>query len=80
VLQFCNHHSRPVFVAYMFYEPDCASRPDPSRPWHLLGWYRIEPGQCGVVYANDLDDVNNRFGTSMPFQRQTERCGPAISG
>lgn len=61
MLQFCNHHSRLVFVAYIFHEPDCAEGPDPSRPWHSLGWFPINPGQCGIVYENDLGDVNNRF-------------------
>ena len=38
-----------------------AKGPDPSRPWHLIGWFNINPSQCAIVYANDLDDVQNRF-------------------
>jgi uncharacterized membrane protein len=60
MLQFCNHHSTLVAVAYIFYEPDCV-RPESPRPWHSLGWFIINPGQCGIVYANDLDNVGNRF-------------------
>ena len=29
--------------------------------WHNIGWYRVDPGSCAVVYANDLDDVGNRY-------------------
>jgi uncharacterized membrane protein len=60
MLQFCNHYSKLVSVAYIFYEPDCAEGPI-NLPWQSLGWFIINPGQCAIVYANDLHDVNNRY-------------------
>jgi uncharacterized membrane protein len=60
MLQFCNHYSKLVSVAYIFYEPDCAAEGN-GQPWQSLGWFIINPGQCAIVYANDLDDVNNRY-------------------
>jgi uncharacterized membrane protein len=59
MLRFCNNTSEEVWVAYMFYSPeDCGGE---GHDWQKIGWFAIMPGACSVVYANDLDDVNNRF-------------------
>jgi hypothetical protein len=40
----------------MFWSPDdCSGEGD---DWQLMGWYNFNPGDCGLVYANDLADLN----------------------
>jgi len=57
-LDFCNSSPEQVWVAYMFWSPDdCGGYGD----WQTIGWFAIAPGACETVYANDLDDVNNRY-------------------
>src|SRR5262249_50848126 len=44
---------------YMFRSPnDCGGE---GGGWQTIGWFGIAPGSCATVYANDLDDVNNRY-------------------
>jgi uncharacterized membrane protein len=58
MLAFCNGFHEEVWVAYMFYSPDtCGGEGN----FQTIGWFAIAPGQCATVYANDLDDVNNRY-------------------
>jgi uncharacterized membrane protein len=58
-LHFCNSYRDHVWVAYMFWSPDaCGGEGD---NWQTIGWFGIAPGSCATVYANDLDDVNNRY-------------------
>ena len=59
MLAFCNHYSERVWVAYMFWSPDACGGGGGN--WQTIGWLGIEPGSCATVYANDLDDVNNRY-------------------
>ena len=59
MLRFCNHHHDYVWVTYMFWSPDdCGGE---GKNWQNIGWFGISPGSCATVYANDLDDVNNRY-------------------
>lgn len=59
MLAFCNSYTEELWVAYMFYSPgDCGGEGD---NWQTIGWFAIAPGACATVYANDLDDVNNRY-------------------
>jgi uncharacterized membrane protein len=59
MLRLCNGYSTPIWTAYSFWSPkDCGGE---GQNWQNIGWFRIDPGSCAVVYANDLDDVNNRY-------------------
>ena len=59
MLRFCNSFTEDLWVAYMFHSPeDCGGE---GGDWQAIGWFHIAPGACSIVYANSLDDVNNRF-------------------
>ena len=59
MLAFCNAYTQRLWVAYMFWSPnDCGGE---GGNWQAIGWFAMEPGSCVTVYANDLDDVNNRY-------------------
>jgi uncharacterized membrane protein len=56
MLRFCNSHSAGIWTAISFYSPnDCGGE---GGNWQNIGWYRVEPGSCSVVYENDLADLN----------------------
>jgi uncharacterized membrane protein len=59
MLAFCNSYTERLWVAYMFWSPDTCSGEGGN--WQTIGWFSIEPGSCTTVYANDLDDVHNRY-------------------
>ncbi len=54
MLKFCNNYPVDVSVCIMWYHPGCPDGGD----WEKMGWWNLSPGECNVVYANDLDDVN----------------------
>ncbi len=59
MLKFVNNYTEDIWVAYMFLSQDvCGGE---GGDWQAIGWYHIAPGQSSIVYANDLDDVNNRY-------------------
>ena len=40
----------------MFYSPEtCGGE---GGDFEMMGWWRMAPGSCALVYANDLEDVN----------------------
>ena len=59
MLAFCNSYTERLWVAYMFWSPDACGGEGGN--WQTIGWFAMEPGSCVTVYANDLDDVNNRY-------------------
>jgi uncharacterized membrane protein len=59
MLRFCNSHNEDVWVAYMFHSTDACG--GEGKDWQAIGWFHITPGSCVTVYANDLDDVHNRY-------------------
>jgi uncharacterized membrane protein len=55
-LTICNSYTAPLSVVIMFWSPDtCGGEGD---NWQMMGWYNFDPGTCGVVYENDLEDLN----------------------
>jgi len=55
-LTLCNSYPAGVWTAIMFYSPEtCGGE---GGDFEMMGWWRIEPGACALVYANDLEDVN----------------------
>jgi uncharacterized membrane protein len=58
--RFCNKYPRTVWVAFSWWSPGCAGR-GPSDPWNVAGWWRLAPGECAVVYGEDLQDVNQFY-------------------
>lgn len=59
MLTFCNHYTEDVWLCYSFYSPDdCGGE---GGDWQTIGWFHVVPGSCVTPYANDLDDVGNRY-------------------
>jgi hypothetical protein len=59
MLKFVNSYKEDIWVAYMFLAKDvCGGE---GGDWQAIGWYHIAPGGSSIVYANDLDDVDNRY-------------------
>jgi uncharacterized membrane protein len=54
MLRFCNHYNSTVWVAVIYYSPNCPDGGD----WAKKGWWRMDPGQCKVPIGGDL---NNRW-------------------
>jgi len=56
MLTFCNSHPVRIWTAISFYSPEeCGGD---GGDFQNIGWYRVEPGSCVVVYRNDLADLN----------------------
>jgi hypothetical protein len=59
MLEFVNATDQDLWVAYMFLAQDvCGGE---GGDWQAIGWFHMSPGGSTVPYANDLDDVNNRY-------------------
>jgi uncharacterized membrane protein len=55
-LTICSSYPATVWTAIMFRSPEtCGGE---GGDFEMMGWWRIEPGSCALVYANDLADVN----------------------
>jgi uncharacterized membrane protein len=54
MFSFCNRYSTTVWVMFEWRRPNC---PDGGN-WEKKGWWRIEPGECKVVYGGDLADLH----------------------
>src|SRR5262245_40402820 len=52
--QFSNKTSKPVYVAFVRYKPDCEG----GVPWEKRGWWRLEPGQTKTVQG---ESITNRY-------------------
>lgn len=55
-LTLCNSYPSTLWASIMFYSPETCG--GDGGDFEMMGWWRIEPGSCSLVYANDLD---NRF-------------------
>jgi uncharacterized membrane protein len=55
-LTLCNSYPASVWTAIMFYSPETCG--GDGGDFEMMGWWRIEPGSCALLYANDLGDVN----------------------
>jgi uncharacterized membrane protein len=40
----------------MFYSPETCG--GDGGDFEMMGWWKIEPNSCALVFANDLEDVN----------------------
>ena len=55
-LTLCNSYPTTIWTSIMFYSPEtCGGEGD---DFEMMGWWQIAPGSCALVYANDLEDVN----------------------
>jgi len=55
-LTVCNSYPNTVWASIMFYSPEtCGGE---GGDFEMMGWWRINPGTCALVYANDLADLN----------------------
>lgn len=55
-LTICNGYSHPIWTSIMFYSPETCG--GDGGDFEMMGWWRIDPGSCARVYANDLEDLN----------------------
>ena len=55
-LTLCNSYPATVWTAIMFYSPETCG--GDGGDFEMMGWWRIDPGSCALVYANDLEDLN----------------------
>ena len=59
MLKFVNATDQDLWVAYMFLAQDvCGGE---GGDWQAIGWFNMSPGGSTIPYANDLDDVGNRY-------------------
>jgi uncharacterized membrane protein len=54
MLQFCNNYPADVWVCILWYHPGCPDGGD----WEKAGWWHLAPGECKVVFGDDLEDIN----------------------
>jgi uncharacterized membrane protein len=55
-LTLCNSYPSTIWTSIMFYSPEtCGGE---GGDFEMMGWWGIAPGSCALVYANDLEDVN----------------------
>lgn len=55
-LALCNSYPTGIWTAIMFYSPETCG--GDGGDFEMMGWWRVDPGSCVLVYANDLEDVN----------------------
>lgn len=55
-LSLCNSYPATLWASIMFYSPETCG--GDGRDFEMMGWWRVEPGACARVYANDLADLN----------------------
>lgn len=55
MLRFTSNYPHTLWVAIMYYEPECE-----FGDWIKKGWWRLEPGQSATVYGGHLA-IRNRY-------------------
>jgi uncharacterized membrane protein len=55
-LVLCNSYPTDIWTSIMFYSPESCG--GDGGDFEMMGWWKIAPGACARVYANDLEDVN----------------------
>lgn len=81
-LHLCNSYPHRISTAIMFYSPETCG--NEGGDFEVMGWWNIDPGACKLVYANDLEDLNQywyyyAFATdgaewSGPFSKTVARA------
>jgi uncharacterized membrane protein len=59
-LVICNSYTASISTAIMFYSPDTCGGEGGN--YQMIGWYNFDPGTCGTVYENDLEDAGWWWG------------------
>jgi uncharacterized membrane protein len=73
-LTLCNNYSQLISTAIMFYSPDtCGAE---GGDFEMMGWWSLNPGSCALVYANDLEDLNQYWYYYAIAEDGTEWSGP----
>jgi hypothetical protein len=57
MLQFSNGTDRQLWIAFMYYHPNCPDGGDFGKK----GWYHLVSGHSAVVYGGDAADLNRYF-------------------
>ena len=55
MLKFCNTSSGGVWLAILYYDPDCPSK------FRDKGWWHVSVGQCVIVYGGSLRNLGGGF-------------------
>lgn len=93
-LVICNSYTAAISTAIMFYSPDtCGGE---GGDYQMIGWYNFDPGTCGTVYANDLEDAGwwwgiygqaddgmvwaGPYGASVPLAAFNQCYGIGVTG
>ncbi len=74
MLRVCNHYTRTIWVTIMWYSPNCGD----GGNWRKRGWWKIDPGQCKIVFGEDLEDINRYFCYYANSSDGSEWSGPYI--
>jgi uncharacterized membrane protein len=93
-LTLCNSYTSRIYTAIMFYSPDRCGGDGGN--FETMGWWPLNPGQCALVYGNDLEDLNRfwyyfamaddgavwagPFGTSVPRAAFDGCFGTGVGG
>ena len=57
MFRFCNQYGKTLWVAFQWSSPGCPDGGD----WETAGWWKLDPGQCKVVFGRDLQEVNTYY-------------------
>jgi len=74
MLQFTNFYPSKLWVAIMWYTPNC---PDGGN-WTKKGWWSLIPGQSKVVSGLDLDEVNRYWCYYAQAENGAHWSGPYL--
>lgn len=55
-LTLCNRYTSRIYTSICFYSPETCG--GDGQNFETMGWWALNPGQCALVYANDLEDLN----------------------
>ena len=77
-LTLCNGYPSPIWTSIAFFNPDTCGGPE-SQPFEMNGWWRIDPGSCALVFANDLADRNQFWYVFAHSSDGTAWSGPFVA-
>jgi uncharacterized membrane protein len=74
MLTICNNYTSSVFVAILYYSPNCPDGGD----WAKKGWWRINTGECQVVHGGSLRSLNRYYGYYAEADNGATWAGPYV--
>ncbi|MBD1811958.1 DUF1036 domain-containing protein [Microcoleus vaginatus] len=74
MLTICNKYTHGVWVAIMYYRPNCSD----GGNWAKKGWWRLNPGECKVVYGGSLRSLNRYYCYYAEADNGANWSGPYV--